>query len=137
MIFEWYIQTWVQQPFGPEFMVLVGRYFFFESGISSQVGVPISLDSSEIFNLLSGPGPVRGMNILVRGSLDFNSPLGFLVFSRIKKRHANCFDLMIGLIKFNMFEYSLMCSLSEHLVHLFSFWYQERRNFLEHNFCWT
>ena len=100
-------------------MVLVGRYFFFESGISSQVGVPISLDSSEIFNLLSGPGPVRGMNILVRGSLDF-SPLGFLVFSRIKKRHANCFDLMIGLIKFNMFEYSLMCSLSEHLVHLFS-----------------
>ena len=74
-----------------------------------------------MFNFLFGPGPVRGMNILVRGSLDFKSPLGFRVFSRIKKRHANCFDLMIGLIKFNMFEYSLMCSLSEHLVHLFSF----------------
>ena len=27
-------------------------------------------------------------------------------FSRIIKRHDNCFDLMIGLINFNMFEYS-------------------------------
>ena len=74
-----------------------------------------------MFNFLFGPGPVRGMDILVRESLDFKSPLDFLVFSRIKKRHANCFNLMIDLIKFNMFEYSLMCSLSEHLVHLFSF----------------
>ena len=40
--------------------------------------------------------------------------------------------IMFSLIKFNMFEYSLMCSFSEHLVHLFLFRYQEHWIFLEH-----
>ena len=73
----------------------------------------------------SNKGPATTRCILVwdsvRGSLNSKSQLGFPNVSRIKKRHANCFDLMIRLIKFNMFEYSLMCSLSEHLVHLFLF----------------